>query len=222
MRFLFGGSSFEALSVSCCNLVEGSCKWARLDGVGLKMRWGGGGLSLVWSPPTPPTPRYDASLWCGPALDVSWFLVWTGVGRLGHKPAVVGSPLVGCGTMELAGRVRLAEPASGGASFGPGTRACDEAGERSVGLGGPAEPSGCRGDDGHAIRCSPRLALREGSTALESAVARKARFDDCCVPRTSARKRLSKKKVSALSRQCGVSLSEGEADSLSAFAALRS
>ncbi len=152
-------------------------------------------------------------------MESALTLDWAGVGCHGNKLTVDGPPTVGCCSAEL---VKHAEPLLGGASFGPGFRASTAAGDVGVRLGGLTEPTGCCGDGGLANRCSPRLALREGSNVLESVVARKARLDDCCVPRTSARKRLSKKKISTLSRQCGVSLSEGEADSLSVFAGLRS
>ncbi len=70
------------------------------------------------------------------------------------------------------------------------------------------------------VRCSPRLALKDSSTVLEAAVARKARLQDCGTSRAGPRKRLSHKKLIGISRLCGVKLRGGEADSLMEFVSL--
>ncbi len=72
--------------------------------------------------------------------------------------------------------------------------------------------------DFQPVRCSPRLALREASTVLDSAVARKARLQDCSDLRVEAGMRPSRKRISKLSRKCGVSLCATEADSFLEFA----
>ncbi len=67
------------------------------------------------------------------------------------------------------------------------------------------------------VRCSPLLALRDASSVLDAAVARKARLQDCGVSRAGPRNRLSRKKLIGISRLCGVKLRGGEADSLMEF-----
>ncbi len=97
---------------------------------------------------------------------------------------------------------------------------CAPSAEGSVGelLGGLGGATVIGGDGALANRSSPRLALREPGNVLDTAVARKARLEDCSGPRTVARHRPSRKKIVDLSRKCGVSLGGGEADSLREFA----
>ncbi len=102
---------------------------------------------------------------------------------------------------------------------GPGTVLLDAVGAGGIGRGPLAAlgDSTTEGAGYQAVRCSPRLALRAASSVLDSAVAWKARLQDCGARRAGARGRMSRRKISELSRKSGVTLCEEVVDSFSEF-----
>ncbi len=108
----------------CHSRVVGTCRWGRLDRVGLNLVLGGVALSVTWPPP--PSLRSDLGWKRGPALEkvglLTLTLDWAGVGCQGNRPSVDGPPTAGSCVVPLLG---------GGPAFGLGS--CASVAEGGVG-----------------------------------------------------------------------------------------
>ncbi len=225
------GSVEGSCSVDFCSLVFG----ARTGAFMMALSFGMGG-SRYWSVvgARGVLVAHDSPVWAltwapSPALhvDPDWKFgaqalglgLWTRVdpreSPQGGLAADGGPSFVSVCGVDREGLCDTAEGRAAGPDF---ALAC-AAGAEGVGDGRRAS-LGVLATDGagaQAARCSPRLVLKAASGVLETAVARKARLQDCGSRAAGGRRRLGRSRISELSRTCGVTLCEGEVDSFTEY-----
>ncbi len=189
---------------------------------GLSLTWDVGALSLSWAPGLSPTVDRAGSLGAARFSSNSCAPVDAAAG-LDAGPSgcdAGGGPLVWATSLEAPFDFLSTQVSSlvGAVDVGLGSGFAEAGRDGRV----PAvafahgEPT-ADSTSVPATRCSPRLAIKDASSVLDIAVARKARLQDCGSSRARVRSRPSRKMIIGLSRRCGVALGEGEADSLTEF-----